>query len=181
MAQTHRPLPHRKFIALVVAAAIAITGFSAAPARADEDVAKFIAGAALLGILGAAINNARKDDHAATRTYNPPHGHRHGGNKHYGHNRHSGHKHYGHNRHQGHAKPLPPRVRRYDLPANCVRYFPRYSRNYPLAGKGCLDRNYGSAHALPRSCRVTFWNGKRHRTGFKPHCLKQHGYRMVNR
>ncbi|KIC13703.1 hypothetical protein [Leisingera sp. ANG-Vp] len=169
MAKTQGPKPHRKFIALIVAASIAITGFSAAPARADEDVAKFIAGMALLGILGAAINDARKDDgRHVSRTYNPPNQHRHG------------HKPHAHNRHGGHVKPLPPRVRRYDLPAHCVRYFPRYSQNRPLAAKGCLDRNYGRTHRLPQACKVTFWNGQRHRTGFKPRCLKRHGYRMVN-
>ncbi|AHD02501.1 hypothetical protein [Leisingera methylohalidivorans] len=171
MAQTQGSQPHRKFIALIVAASIAITGFSAAPARADEDVAKFIAGMALLGILGAAINDARKDDdHTVTRTYNPPRGHGHGDH------RHNSHKRYG-----GHVKPLPPRLHRYDLPAQCVRYFPRYSRNYPLAGKGCLDRNYGYTQNLPRACKVTFWNGNRNHTGYKPRCLNQHGYRMVNR
>ena len=168
MAKTQGSKPHRKFIALIVAASIAITGFSAAPARADEDVAKFIAGMALLGILGAAINDARKDDRHVTRTYTPPHNHRHGP------------KYHTHNRHGGHVKPLPPSVRRYDLPAHCVRYFPRYSHNYPLAGKGCLDRNYGQTHKLPTACKVTFWNGKHHRTGFKPGCLKRHGYRMVS-
>lgn len=169
MPRTKGSNAHRKFIAMIVAASIAITGFSAAPARADEDVAKFIAGMALLGILGAAINDARKDDRGhVTRTYKPPHNHGHAP------------RHHTHNRHGGHVKPLPPRVRRYDLPAHCVRYFPRYSRNYPLAGKGCLDRSYGKTHALPKACRVTFWNGRQHRTGFKPRCLKQHGYRMVN-
>ncbi|MDC0659140.1 hypothetical protein N6L27_14135 [Leisingera sp. SS27] len=171
MAQTSRPQPHRKFIALIVAAAIAITGFSAAPARADNDVAKILGGLALLGILGAAIKHSRdKDDHAVTRTYNPPQNH--------SHNRH---RHQGRNRHGGHVKPLPQSVRRYDLPAHCVRYFPRYSSNYPLAAKGCLDRNYGYTHKLPQVCKVTFWNGKHNRTGYKPGCLKKHGYRMVHR
>lgn len=170
MAQIQGSKPHRKFIALIVAASIAITGFSAVPARADEDVAKFIAGMALLGIIGAAINDAKKDDRHVTRTYNPPHNHNHG----------HGPKHHTHNQHNGHVKPLPPRVRRYDLPAHCVRYFPRYSQNRPLAAKGCLDRNYGRTQSLPQACKVTFWNGKRNRTGYKPGCLKNHGYRMVN-
>ncbi|MEX0302784.1 MAG: hypothetical protein AB3N24_10205 [Leisingera sp.] len=170
MPRTQGPKPHRKFIALIVAASIAITGFSAAPARADEDVAKFIAGMALLGILGAAINDARKrDDHHVTRTYNPPHNHGHGP------------KHHTHNRHGGHVKPLPPQVRRYDLPAHCLKYFPRYSRNHALVGQQCLERNYSKTHLLPQSCRVTFWNGKRHKAGYKPSCLRQRGYRLVQR
>lgn len=156
-AQSPAKTAHRKFIAFIVATSIAITGFSAAPARADEDVAKFIAGMALLGILGAAINDARKDDHTVTRPYHPPH--------------HPG----------GHIRPLPPKLRHYDLPAHCVQYFPRYSRNTPLASNACLRRSYGSTQKLPRACKVRFWNGKKHRSGFKPGCLRNHGYRMVSR
>ncbi|WP_264211681.1 hypothetical protein [Leisingera thetidis] len=171
MAQTHRPQPHRKFIALVVAASIAITGFAAAPARADEDVAKILGGLALLGIIGAAIKHSRDDDRVVTRHYTPPpQSHSYGG-----------HKHQGHNRHGGHVKPLPPSVRRYNLPSHCLKYFPSYSRNHALVGKGCLERNYGYSKSLPQSCRVTFWNGKRHRTGYKPGCLNSHGYRLVRR
>ncbi|OED46046.1 hypothetical protein AB838_21645 [Rhodobacteraceae bacterium (ex Bugula neritina AB1)] len=171
MTQTSRPQPHRKFIAMIVATAIAVTGFSAAPARADNDAAKILGGLALLGIIGAAIKHSNdRDDHVVTRTHNPPQSHSRGS-----------HSQYGNNRQGGHVKPLPRSVRRYDLPARCVRYFPRYSHNYPLAAKNCLDRNYGYTHKLPRSCKVTFWNGQQHRTGFKPGCLKKHGYRMVNR
>ena len=171
MAQTHRPQPHRKFIALIVAVSIAITGFSAAPARADEDVAKILGGLALLGILGAAIKHSRDNDRDVTHNYSPPpHNHSYGGPRH-----------YSHNRPGGHVKPLPPHVRRYDLPSQCLTYFPRYSRKQALVGKGCLERSYGYSKALPQSCRVTFWNGKRYRTGYKPDCLNSHGYRLVRR
>ncbi|MBY6066184.1 hypothetical protein KUW17_05480 [Leisingera aquaemixtae] len=172
MTRIHRPQPHRRFIALIVAAAIAVTGFSAAPARADEDFAKVLGGLALLGIIGAAIKHSRDDDDRhVSRKYTPPaHNHSHGG-----------HKYYGSDRHDGYVRPLPPRVRRYDLPSQCLRYFPAYSRSHALVGKGCLERSYGYTHALPKSCKVTFWNGKRHRTGYKPGCLNSHGYRLVRR
>lgn len=162
MAQTPAKTAHRKFIAFIAAASIAITGFSAAPARADEDVAKFIAGLALLGILGAAINNSRKDDHAAARPQYPyqPHQPHHPG---------------------GQIRPLPPKMHKYNLPARCVQYFPRYSRKHPLASNACLKRSYGSTRALPQVCKVRFWNGNHHRIGFKPACLHKHGYRMVSR
>ncbi|MDK3016820.1 hypothetical protein [Pseudodonghicola flavimaris] len=55
---------HRKFIALIsgLAVAVALTGASAAPARADgSDAAKIFAGLAALAIIGAAIDNA--NDH----------------------------------------------------------------------------------------------------------------------
>ena len=45
----------------------------------------------------------------------------------------------------------------------------------------CLKRHYGSTRALPAACKVRFWNGRNHRVGFKPNCLRKHGYRMVLR
>jgi len=160
MAQTPAKTAHRKFIAFIVATSIAITGFSAAPARADEDVAKFIAGMALLGILGAAINDARKNDRAVTQPHYYPHQPHHPG---------------------GQVRPLPPKLHKYNLPAQCVQYFPHYSQTYPLASNLCLKRHYGSTRALPAACKVRFWNGRNHRVGFKPNCLRKHGYRMVLR
>jgi hypothetical protein len=56
----------RKFIATILAASIAITSFTVAPARAasDDDVAKFLFGIATLAIIGKAIsNNDRDRDH----------------------------------------------------------------------------------------------------------------------
>ncbi|MEM6758043.1 MAG: hypothetical protein AAF601_01050 [Pseudomonadota bacterium] len=51
---------HRRFIALITATSIAITGFSAAPARANDEAAAI---AALLGlaVIGAVIADRRKD------------------------------------------------------------------------------------------------------------------------
>ncbi|MFW8635878.1 hypothetical protein [Cribrihabitans pelagius] len=163
MAQTHRPKPHRKFIALILAASIAITGFSSAPARADEDVAKVLAGLALLGIIGAVINDRKDDNHGVSRAYAAPPQHPHGG-------------------HGYRPKPLPDHFRKYDLPARCLRHFPAYSSRHALVGQACLDRHYGyKAKSLPQSCRVTFWNGKRHKSGYKPQCLRGRGYRLVQR
>src|SRR6056297_1962117 len=51
---------YRKFIATVLGAAVAVTGLTAAPARADNDAAKVIAGVAALAIIGAAVAEANK-------------------------------------------------------------------------------------------------------------------------
>ena len=63
---------HRQFITTIAAASIAITGFSAAPARAgDQDV-----GAALAAILGLAIVGAvikdKHDNRKARQQVHPP-------------------------------------------------------------------------------------------------------------
>ncbi|WP_282078147.1 hypothetical protein [Epibacterium ulvae] len=146
--------PHRGFIALVLASAVAISGFSAAPARADNDVAKFIAGAALLGIIGAAIHE-HKDDKREKRRQTVQHPH----------------KTYT-------PKPVPSRVSRYDLPVKCQRHFHGKSS---VISRGCLTRHHTRVQSLPHRCGLSYWNGKRYRQGFGTHCLRKHGYRLVHR
>ncbi|EBA17170.1 hypothetical protein RSK20926_09372 [Roseobacter sp. SK209-2-6] len=153
MTQSNRPQHHRKFIAIVLSAALAVTGISAVPARADNDVGKVVAGIAVLGILGAALHrhNTRDRRHQqVTRPYQPQH-----------------------------PKPIPQHFRRYDLPARCVRYFPNYSHEENLVARGCLRKNYQYEASLPQQCRVTFWNGDKHRTGYRPKCLTKRGYRLI--
>ncbi len=157
MYSVSHPKLHRKFIAFVLATSLAITGFSAAPARADEDVAKIIAGLAVLGLLGAAINRDRhRSDYVARAPTNPVIVH-------------------------PQPRPLPPRVARYDLPGKCLRNFPAFRGGRNLMGQKCLQKHYRHARALPQQCRVTFWNGRRHKNAFKPRCLRQNGYRIVRR
>lgn len=150
---------HRKFIALIVSTAIAVTGLSlsAAPARAD-DTTRIIAGIAALALLGAAIHNNRRHDAPVVSQHTPPY--------------------YGPVR----PRPLPPRFTRYDLPQYCLLPFPGYNgRNQPLLGEGCLQKYYGSTASLPQNCNVTFWNGRDRRSGYDPACLQQRGYRMTRR
>ncbi|OUS34749.1 hypothetical protein A9Q94_15285 [Rhodobacterales bacterium 56_14_T64] len=157
MHSVNRPNLHRKFIAFVLAASIAITGFSAAPARADEDVAKLLAGLAVLGILGVAINRDRhRNNHVTRAPADPVIVH-------------------------PQPRPLPPRVARYDLPGKCLRNFPAFQNGKNLMGQKCLQKNYRHANSLPQQCRVTFWNGRRHKNAFKPRCLRRNGYRITQR
>ncbi|WP_300549723.1 hypothetical protein [Roseovarius sp.] len=55
---------HRKFIAIVLGAALAVTGLSSAPVRAQDrgETAAIVAGVAALAILGATVANDRKHD-----------------------------------------------------------------------------------------------------------------------
>lgn len=62
-----------RLTATTLATALALTSFTAAPARADgEDVAKVLAGVATLFILSQAISSNRKDDDRATTRRNAP-------------------------------------------------------------------------------------------------------------
>ncbi|WP_422032177.1 hypothetical protein [Roseovarius sp.] len=55
-------MPFKRFITSIMAAAMALTVLSSAPARADNDTAKIIAGAAALAIIGMAIADANDND-----------------------------------------------------------------------------------------------------------------------
>ncbi|HKK85131.1 MAG TPA: hypothetical protein VJ942_06370 [Roseovarius sp.] len=166
---------HRKFITLVVASAMAVTGLSAAPARADaEDAAKIIAGVAALAILGAAIADAKDDkDHVARNRGHLRHDNRRHGRAHNWNNRHRGNK---------HARPLPQRVQRKLLPGACrIEARARNGQRLRGFGRHCLKRNYGYANSLPRACesRVRGRHGKL-RTVYRGRCLYRHGYREAN-
>ncbi len=154
---------HRKFIAVIIATAVAITGISASKARA-ADAHDILGGLAAVAILGAAINHYSKKsrhDYVQPVTRHPypapsvprvkP-------------------------RHVG---PIPNRVARYDLPQHCLKTFNRYSKKRPLLGKSCLKKHYKHASHLPRACEVGFWNGKKVKRAYEPACLRQKGYRVV--
>jgi len=175
---------HRKFITLVVAASLAVTGLSAAPARADaEDAAKVIAGVAALAILGAAIADAKDDKDRVTRNRD----HLRHESRHRGHGKTWGHRQGRDNwdkahRNSKHARPLPKRVKRKLLPGAC-RTEVRVRGGHHLRGFGrhCLKRNYGYANSLPRACKTTL-RGQRGklRAIYSGRCLYRHGYREAN-
>lgn len=69
---TRKIFSHRSFIALIsgLSLAVAITGASAAPARADDDAARILAGLVGLAIIGAAIEDSRHDDYTVIHQRN---------------------------------------------------------------------------------------------------------------
>jgi hypothetical protein len=150
---------HRKFIALIIAAATAIAGFaaSAAPARADaEDVAKALAGIAALVIIGKAIEdrNDRRDRGHVTQNYHRP-------------------------LPQVTPRPLPPQVQRKFLPASCLRSVQTRRGEQSFFGARCLQQNYRHANRLPQACSVQVPTQRGWRYGYDPRCLRQSGYRIA--
>lgn len=152
---------YRKLIALVAVAALATAG-QAAPARADTDLAKFLAGFAALAIIGSAINDHQQRDPVvvhrkqvikpqvvAPRKVTP--------------------------------RPLPPAVSRHNLPAECIRVHQVNNRNLRLLGARCLRQNYRHSGALPQACQYQFTERGRTRTGYEPVCLRQRGFRIAGR
>ncbi len=165
---------YRKFIATILATAVAVTGLTAAPARADsDDLLKILGGVAAIAIIGAAIKDARDDD-KVTRNYpNYGRGHHKSHRKHRHHHAKNGHRYDNHG-----ARPLPKRVQRKLLPASCRVNARRHGERFLAYTDWCLDRKFRHAHALPRDCAVkarVLRNNKR-RTVYSSRCLGRYGY-----
>ena len=173
----------RKFIASVLTAAIVITGFNAAPARADgRELAQAIAGIAAVAIIANALNEKRKKDQ-------PQLGSRNTG---YDHDRQHGYIQPQHGyvqpqqewhggRHLA-PRPLPDRVARKSLPAACLMTVEdRRGRAVDVLGQRCLENNFRGARKLPQSCVVDIQSHRGWRSGYDARCLSRAGYSIARR
>ncbi len=158
---------HRYFIAAVVTLTVLITGFSAAPARANntDDLAKVLAGIAALAIVGKVIHDRR--DKKKKQVIHTPQVHK---------------------PHQNHIyrqqtiipKPLPKRVARKSLPAHCVRHVQMYNGNTRrVFGARCLNRNYRHAQSLPNHCARQIQTHRGARWVYGARCLRNNGYQIA--
>lgn len=155
---------HRKFIAWIVATAVAITGISASQAQA-ADTRDVLGGLAALAIIGAAVHHYQDEKREEEKKRR--------------HKKKKQAKKKAHKQHGHHVRPLPNRVARYDLPQRCLRTFDAYSQHHPLLAPNCLRKHYKHADSLPYQCKVGFWNGKKVKRAYEPACLRQQGYRVV--
>ena len=144
---------HRKFIAFILAASVAVTGLSAAPAYADGKTARQLGWLALLGVVALAVQDANRKRTVTKNTYNYPTS----------------------------PRPLPPQVSRKTLPQTCLRSHNvnGYRRN--LFGLACLKQNYAYVGSLPYACQLGYSNGRRNLVGYEPTCLRERGYRTASR
>lgn len=71
----------RQFIAALLSLSLGFSAMTTAPARADEDVVKVIAGLALLGVIASAANDKKHEKVTKQRVHKPhyvqPRRHRH--------------------------------------------------------------------------------------------------------
>lgn len=142
----------RKFISSIVMAAVAATSLtvSAAPARANDDLAKFLFGATALVIIGSALANDGRaaEPERVTRPVQP--------------------------------RPVTPRPnRRKALTAACIRKHQTYNGKAKVFGQRCLQKHYRHADSLPNQCKVRLATTKGTRRGYSIPCLKDHGYYIV--
>lgn len=174
---------YRHFIATISALAIAITGFSAAPARAnDNDAAKALAVILGLAVVGTAIKN-RNDDKKSRQQVHKPH-----------------HQQVYRPHHQQYAKPhhvqprkghvqkhheprhQPRHVSRNLLPQQCLYNLKtEHGRHFQGFGHHCLTRNYQFTNALPQECGTRVWTRSGLGYAYGAHCLNQYGYQLARR
>lgn len=144
---------HRQFIAAVLATAVAVTGLTAAPARADNDAAKVIAGVAALAIIGAAVADANKSKRPKVIYPTPPA--------------------YGHHKQRARHKSYKARKRH-----KAHKRHDRYSRHVePYRGhrqRGVIPHRAQSRVALPNACLIANNGG---RAVYSARCLERRGLR----
>lgn len=165
----------RKFIAAVLAISTTIAAVSAVPARAasEEDIAKLLAGAATILIIGKAIQNSRDDDRKDksvkdVRHYTPDHR-----------------PHVSNPPVYSNDRPFPKVVprdvkKRYDdvLPASCVRQIEGGHVRRVVMSR-CLERNNVSTRSLPKACRMTVETRRGETPAYALPCLRHRGYTLT--
>jgi hypothetical protein len=144
----------RKFLATVLAASMALTSVSVAPARADSgELGRFLLGAGALVIIGSAISNSNRNRGRVepTRRYVEPT--------------------------RRYVEPAP-RIRHQHkvVPSACLRvnrtdYGPRR-----YFGQRCLNNNMRKAWRLPESCLRAVPGRHGQRAVFAAHCLRRNGW-----
>ena len=156
----------KTFIATVAAAAIAITGIGAAPARAGNDeVGAALAALLGLAIVGAVIKEKRDDRKARSQVHVPqprvqP----------------------GHPPRHVEPRPLPRRVNRKLLPQRCLFNLPNDNGRYiQVFGQRCLNRHYSQVAQLPQQCGRRVWTSRGAGFGYGARCLNKQGYQLARR
>ncbi len=172
---------HRKFIATILAAAIAVTSVGTTSAQAgNRELHRLLVGAAALAIIGGAIaaenNRQTTTTHYTHKPKPKPKAHHNNHYKNHGYNNHGhkqGHKQYKQykNHNQGYKKKHAGKF----TPRKCMRnVMTRHGWTQGYAVK-CTRNNVRRPAALPSDCvRRNFANGPR--KFYAPRCLRKYGY-----
>jgi hypothetical protein len=167
----------RRFIATLAAGATAfalMTAAAAVPARASgsDDLAKALAAVAAIAIIGAAVNDNRKDKAKVHIPHQPPQV-VHGRNR-------NGH-HWGAPARPRHGTPhRGHKPRAVTLPANCaVQMGGRHGPQTAYLAR-CLDRA-GIDRNLPRRCEIPVRLRGQRTTAYDQNCLIGAGFRVQGR
>jgi len=146
--------------------AVSLMLASVAPAQADgldrEDVGRLVLGLLVIGAVGAAIDNNRRDE---TRNDAIP---------------------VQRGSWADLDRPRPRHEERRNerhrmLPARCLQTVDTRFGPLRLFGDSCLERNYRFARDLPARCEVRIFSDRGPRDGYDPLCLREQGYGINRR
>jgi len=168
----------RRFIATILAAAIAVTGFTARPAQANdaEKIVKFLGTAATIYIIGNAIKEARADDDRKDKKVHDQ--------RYYRENRRDHAQRWQRDRwDQRDQRHHGARRDSRGLPAQCLLTgVPRRGDSVQVFGARCVERNYRHARYLPAQCRAQMQTRERGvRTVYVARCLRRAGFDVARR
>ncbi|MEM6938920.1 MAG: hypothetical protein AAF943_00580 [Pseudomonadota bacterium] len=160
---------HRRFIAMITAASIALTAFGSTPVQAsDRDTQRAIAAILGLAALGVIVHQNRKDDKKQKQHY-----------LHEPLRKSKKHVHQPPIYSVPKPRPLPDRAHRKLLPKDCFRSFETHRGKVRMFGARCLNRHYSFSHRLPRECEYLFNTLRGERRGYEARCLRDRGYRLA--
>lgn len=141
----------RRLLPVVLALGVAGAGLAPTPARADPDLARFLAGAAGVAILYGLLQQSRREQAQAAPAQpswgRPPQGQR------------------------------PALHRPVALPARCAVDVGGRGRAHRLYGAQCLARAGIALNRLPQRCAVDIRGRQGSRTAYSGACLDRAGYR----
>jgi hypothetical protein len=161
---------YRPLIGTIAAIAVAITGFTATPARAgDDDLAAAIAIILGLAVVGSVIKDKRDDRKARNQVYVPPR------------QVHTPPRQIYRQKPQVQPRPRPQRVNRKLLPQQCLRSIPTRRGQARVFGQRCLEQNYRYVNSLPANCQRQIQTNRGWRYGYGARCLNQYGYQLARR
>lgn len=147
-----RPMTKR-LIGIFLASSLFMTSFAAAPARAasEQDVARFLAGAVTLYILGQAVTQNKKSKATTSNNASITAG----------------------KQNKYRKKPL-----RKTLPAECRFNVRTKNGTRAVFGERCLENRLHNVHRLPDRCEFTIQTRRGKRDVYGARCLRRAGYRV---
>lgn len=153
----------KTFIATILAGAIAVTSFSAVPARAElTDFEKILLGVGTMVIIGTAIEESKQSQKKKEKKEKKAHSKK------------------------VVKKAAPKKIvraapkpkRLAPLPAYCLRSVSSHNGPRQIFGARCLQNNYQQTHRLPHNCKVEIQGPRGSRYGYGQRCLRRSGFQV---
>ncbi len=160
-------------VAGLTALSLTLTPISASAAPDGEDIAKTLAGLAVLGLIASAASDRKsKSRNQSNRVYHDPYASIEGsrspgvidGELHRG---------------NGGGVKGQKRARREPLPRGCALTLTTDRRNRTVYGQHCLNRNYAFVRQLPSDCRLQVRTDRGIRQVYDARCLRRDGWQVA--